>query len=232
MKIFSLNIHILAIVTLFTISCARPLYIPDYGMLAVHKKGVNIRSNSELVNGDQLKSLVNPSTKKITVGDITKTTGRIDMKCRLGSVNFKEGVNLENYIKDAVITELKAANIYSESSNKKLSGNIDSVSLNTTGTFTVIGALISPSLDQLTDGKWGITVTFNGEEIKPFTIPSVYLFPVHEQGKTLTDRLNDPLGPDGPCVNPHYKFKDAVANLIKILFKHPSFTSFLNEDKK
>ena len=62
--------------------------------------------------------------------------------------------------------------------------------------------------------------------------PSVYLFPVHEQGKTLTDRLNDPLGPDGPCVNPHYKFKDAVANLIKILFKHPSFTSFLNEDKK
>lgn len=72
-------------------------------------------------------------------------------------------------------------------------------------------------------------MTFSGDGIKPFTIPSIYLFPVHEQDKTMADRLSDPLGPDGPCVNPHSMFKDAVANLIKILVNHPSFKEFLSK---
>ena len=73
-------------------------------------------------------------------------------------------------------------------------------------------------------------MTFSGGGIEQFTIPSMYLFPVYEQGKTLADRLSDPLGPDGPCVNPHYMFKDAVANLIKILVNHPSFKEFLTTE--
>ena len=216
---FSIHKISLFILLLFSISfnlgCARPLYILDY--------------NAQLTNSGQLKSLVDSGTEKIAFTNTIKPNARIDMECRMSDVNFKEGVNLEDYVNDAIIKELKASNIYSETSNKKLSGNIDYVSLDTTGSFTAVGALVSPSLDKLTDGKWSITMTFNGDGIEPFTIPSMYLFPVYEQGKTMADRLSDPLGPDGPCVNPHYMFKDAVANLVKILFNHPSFREFISK---
>ena len=200
----------------FSFGCARPIYISDY--------------DPQLANSGQLKSLYGTNTTKIAFINISKPHARIDMECRMSNVNFKKGVNLEDYIGDAIVSELKAAGIYSDNSNNKLSGSVDYVNLDTTGSFTAIGALASPSLDHLTTGKWSITMTFSGGGIEQFTIPSMYLFPVYEQGKTLADRLSDPLGPDGPCVNPHYMFKDAVANLIKILVNHPSFKEFLTTE--
>lgn len=202
----------------FSYGCARPLYISDY--------------DTQLTSTNQQKSSFDLSVKKIAFTNIVKPNARIDMGCRMSSVSFKEGVSLEDYIEGAIVTELKALGVYSDSSNNKLNGNIDYVNLDTTGAFTVIGAMISPSMDHLTDGKWSITMTFSGDGIEPFTIPSMYLFPVHEQGKTMADRLNDPLGPDGPCVNAHYMFKDAVKNLIKILTSHPSFKQFLTSTEK
>ncbi len=213
-----LNYKILSSLTLllslsFSFGCARPIYILDY--------------NTQLANIGQKDLSFDSSAKPIAFTTIIKPNARIDMGCRMSSVNFKEGVTMEGYIEGAIVAEFKALGMYSESSNKKLTGNIDYVSLDTTGAFTVIGAMVSPSMDHLTDGKWSITMTFSGDEAESFTIPSMYLFPVHEQGKTMADRLSDPLGPDGPCVNPHYMFKDAVANLIKILVNHPSFKEFL-----
>ena len=167
-------------------------------------------------NTAQLSSFKGSASQKISVGEISKVASRIDMKCRMGDITFDANESIESYIRNALVDELKAANIYSESSNKQLKSNIDSVSLST---FHAV-ELITPAAQQFLDSKWNITMTFNGGGIDSFTIPSIYLFPTREGFF------------DAVCENPRKKFSEAVGNLIKILFKHPSFISFLNEDKK
>ena len=129
----------------------------------------------------------------------------------IGEINLKEGESVEKYIRNALISELEVANLYSATSQKRLGGNVDYVDLTTTSiaTFTV------PGLESLTDSKWSITATFKGKGVNNFTIPSIYLFPFKDSFF------------DGPCESPRKKFDVAVANLIKILVNHPSFKEFL-----
>ena len=164
-------------------------------------------------NTAQLTSIKGGTSPEISVGEIGKVSSRINMGCRMGEITFDAGQSIENYIRNAIIDELKAANIYSESSEKRLEGNIDSVTLST---FHAV-ELITPSAQSFLDSKWNITMTFKGNEVNPFTIPSIYLFPTKEGFF------------DGPCENPRKKFSEAVANLIKILVNHPSFKEFLSK---
>ena len=49
----------------------------------------------------------------------------------------------------------------------------------TLSTFHAV-ELITPAAQSFLDSKWNITMTFKGEGINPFTIPSIYLFPTKE----------------------------------------------------
>ncbi len=163
-------------------------------------------------NTDQLSTLGGGAVQKIAVDNLTSTKTRVDMGCRaFGEINLKEGISVEDYMRNALISELEGANLYSVTSQKSLGGNIDYVDLTTTSiaTFTVA------ALESLTDSKWSITATFKGEGVNNFTIPSIYLFPFKDGFF------------DGPCENPRKKFDSAIANLIKILVNHPSFKEFL-----
>ena len=134
------------------------------------------------------------------------------MGCRaFGEIHLKEGVTVEEYLRNALISELESANLYSTTSKKSLGGNIDYVDLTTTG----IATFIAPGLESLKNSKWSITATFKGKGANNFTIPSIYLFPFKDSFF------------DGACENPRKKFGEAVANLIKILVNHPSFKEFL-----
>ncbi len=195
MRAIHLNIWILVLVSFFINGCAHP----------TTSYQINVSNTA------QLSSIKGSASPKISVGEISKVASRIDMKCRMGDITFDANESIESYIRNALVDELKAANIYSESSNKQLTSNIDSVSLST---FHAV-EIITPAAQQFLDSKWNITMTFNGDGIDPFTIPSIYLFPTREGFF------------DAVCENPRKKFSEAVANLIKILFKHPSFTKFI-----
>ena len=157
----------------------------------------------------RLKTLQDSGAKKIAVGDITKISSKISMNCRLNATAIEGGLSVEAYIRKALIAELKEANLYSKTSEKKLTGNIDYISLSTHE------GLVGSPIPSFGNAKWSITITFKGSGIKSFPIPSLYLFPLME-------------GPfDNFCENTMKNFGPAVANLIKIMFNHPSFTEFL-----
>ena len=75
--------------------------------------------------------------------------------------------------------------------------------------------ILSPAMQRFTEAKWKITMTFKGDGVDPFTIPSIFMFPLRDGMFDFGD----------PCDNPSKKFGAAFANLIKILYKHPSFTN-------
>ena len=197
MKVQYLKEYILAIVSLLFIGCG----------LSATKYEVNPGNTAQLTSD---KSSAKP---KISVGEISKISSRINMDCRLSTVSFASGENVETYIKNALINEFKAANIYSESSTKKLFANIDYINLYS---FNPAELLI-PALQRSTDAKWSITMTFKGDGFEQFTIPSIFLFPLRDGFFDFGD----------PCDNPSKQFSSAVANLIKILVNHPSFKEFL-----
>ena len=125
---------------------------------------------AQTLNAGQLSTLDGGVAQKIAVDQFTATTSRVDMGCRaFGEINLKEGISVEGYIRNAIISELKGASLYSDSSAKRLGGNIDYVNLNTTSlaTYTI------PGLESLTDSKWSITATFKGNDESNFTIPSM-----------------------------------------------------------
>jgi hypothetical protein len=189
---------ILLLLLTFLSACGTIPVVPDY--------------KTQTLNIDQLNTLSGGVAQKIAVDNFTTTKSRINMGCRaFGEIHLKEGVTVEEYLRNALISELESANLYSTTSKKSLGGNIDYVDLTTTSiaTFTV------PGLESLTNSKWSITATFKGKGANDFTIPSVYLFPFKDSFF------------DGPCENPRKKFDSAIANLIKIIFKHPSFTKFI-----
>jgi hypothetical protein len=197
MRILSMKMHIVLLVALFFSACG----------LSATKYEVNPGNTAQLTSAEgNLKS-------KVSIGEVSKISSRIDMDCRLSTVSFENGENVENYIKNALINEFKAANIYSESSDKKLSANIDYINLYS---FNPAELLI-PALQSSTDAKWSITMTFKGDGFEQFTIPSIFLFPLRDGFFDFGD----------PCDNPSKQFSSAVANLIKILVNHPSFKEFL-----
>jgi hypothetical protein len=173
-------------------------------------------------NTDQLSTLGGGAAQKIAVDDFTITKSRIDLGRCEGSIQLKE-ISVfdakippfEEYIRNALISELEGANLYSATSKKSLGVNIDYMDLTTTSIATFV-----PGLESLTDSKWSITATFKGKGVNSFTIPSIYLFPFKDSFF------------DGPCVNPRNKFDSAIANLIKILVNHPSFKEFLAAGEK
>jgi hypothetical protein len=197
MKNQYLKEYILVIFSLLFIGCG----------LSATKYEVNPGNTSQLASADSNAKL------EISVGEITKISSRIDMACRLSTVSFENGENVETYIKNALVNEFKAANIYSEASKRKLSGNIDYINLYSFNP----AELLLPGIQSSTDAKWSITMTFKGDGIEPFTIPSVFLFPLRDGFFDFGD----------PCDNPSKQFSSAVANLIKILVNHPSFKEFL-----
>ena len=76
-----------------------------------------------------------------------------------------------------------------------------------------------PFLLEKMKSTWGKinSTTFKGNRVDPFTIPSIFMFPLRDGMFDFGD----------PCDNPSKKFGAAFANLIKILYKHPSFTKFI-----
>ena len=176
-------------------------------------------ANNYQTNPDNARLLImykgGTALSKIAVGEISKTPSGIDMGCRVASsVSFQNGESVETYIKNALINEFKAADIYSESSEKKLSGNIDFINLDS---FSP-GELLVPMLQHSMNAKWSITMTFKGNGIQSFSIPSESMVPLRDGFFDFGD----------PCDNPSRLFSSAVADLIKKLVDHPSFKEFIS----
>ena len=64
---------------------------------------------------------INEASSKFSIGEITRNSAGIDMSCRLSTISFENGENVETYIKNALVEEFKSAGMYSQTSKKDLS---------------------------------------------------------------------------------------------------------------
>jgi len=158
---------------------------------------------------------INEASSKISIGEITRNSAGIDMSCRLSTISFENGENVETYIKNALVEEFKSAGMYSQTSKKRLVGNIDHIHLDS---FKSMELLI-PMAQLFAKAKWHITMTFKGEGADPFSIPVIYEFPLRDGVFDFGD----------PCDYPSRQFSSAVANLITTMSRHPKFYKFLSK---
>lgn len=158
------------------------------------------RYGASASNVENLRTAVSGKGAKIAVGTFTSfEPGMTSIVCRgAGPVTPPDGVTYEKFIEQSIVSELRFADAYSESSPKRLEGRLDYANFNSNIGF----------------GKWEINVTFQGNGVAPFTINSVYPFSTNFVGGIACNQVATAL----PA---------AVQDLVGKLTVHPSFKEFV-----
>jgi hypothetical protein len=95
------------------------------------------------------QSALKPAGKNLKVGDFTAGPGVSAPTCRMaGSLDVSPGKPLEQYVKDALQSELFTAQVYDVSALVAITGRLDEVKVNTFGTGSwTLGLQVSSSVD-------------------------------------------------------------------------------------
>ncbi len=96
---------------------------------AVLFTGCGIKAPEYSISADNVQTLRNYKDVKVSVGNfIAKTPGESQVLCRLAeTITTPKGEAFEEYIKNALISELKMSELYDEKSNLKISGNLKKI---------------------------------------------------------------------------------------------------------
>ena len=113
-------------------------------------------------NIENLKSLKAGTSKRIAVGPYTTyEPGKQSILCRAaGPVEAPDGKTFETYLRDALISELRIAEVFDEKSPTVLQGHLEHIDFNSN-----IGS-----------GNWTIRVKFTAPGVEPFTVQHTYPF--------------------------------------------------------
>lgn len=99
---------------------------------------------------------------KVSVGTFTAAVpGQKSITCRAaGGVGTPEGESFAAYVQNALVSELKVANVYAPESTVRIDGKLDNIDFNSN-----IGA-----------GKWLVDLTVSGPGIDTFSVHEIYPF--------------------------------------------------------
>ena len=91
--------------------------------------GCGIKTSEYNVSADNVQTLRDYKELKLDVSNFTATTaGESSVMCRLAeTVSTPKGESFEEYIKDALVSELKMAGVYDKNSDLKISGNLNKI---------------------------------------------------------------------------------------------------------
>jgi hypothetical protein len=120
-----------------------------------------------------------------------------------GPVQLPEGQSFESYIKNALVSELKDAGLYSESARTELNGHLEMVELNAGEKSR--GSMVPGSAWWLIRIKF--TMAGDGDS---FTVEN-------------RRRFLPAFSADKACLQVAQQFVPAVQDVLRQLFNHPSF---------
>ncbi len=117
--------------------------------------------------------------KTINVGAFTSTVpGKNEIMCRgVGPIKTPDGEPFSNFIRKALLDELKIANIYSASAPVTLTGNLDAIDFSSQS------------------GNWNINLTVNSSNGKSIVTSEVYSFTSSFVGDTACNQTAQALMP-------------------------------------
>jgi hypothetical protein len=146
--------------------------------------------------------------QKVNVGPFTTSTpGRAEIGCRgKGPVKTPDERPFEDYIRRALIDELKVAEMLSDSAPVTLTGNLTKIDFNSM------------------KGEWTMDMTFASSNGRSLALPTLYSF---KTGPTFTlSQLGSQAAADErACAETAQAFPAAVQVLIGKLVHHPEFTT-------
>jgi len=157
------------------------------------------------VSVDKLEDLINLRTitsKRIAVAPFTSNEpGKQSIMCRAaGPVEPPDGKSFENYLRDALISELRIAEVFDEKSPSVLQGHLEHIDFGSN-----IGA-----------GNWTIRLRFSSSGTAPFTVQHTYPFSTNFMGDRACGQVAQALLP-------------ATQDFYRSVFKHPEFKRILTD---
>jgi hypothetical protein len=153
-------------------------------------------------NLELMKSLRTSASKRIAVAPFTsQEPNKQSIMCRgAGPVEASDGKTFEAYLRDALITELKFAELFDEKSPSVLRGHLEHIDFNSN-----IGA-----------GNWTMKVSFSSPGTEPFTVQHTYPFSTNFVGGIACGQVATALVP-------------ATQSFYRAVFNHPGFRRLLTD---
>ena len=136
-------------------------------------------TNRYSINAGNVVALKTYQSNKITVGDFTATKPNVkSVSCRaVGPIPTPDGETYENYIRNALISELQIADSYSSEGEVVLTGNLNEIKPNSVS------------------GNWKISLTVNSSNGKKLTVDELYDFKTSYYGETACNQTAQALMP-------------------------------------
>lgn len=164
--------------------------------------GCGIKTSEYNVSADNVQTLRDYKELKLDVSNFTATTaGESSVMCRLAeTVSTPKGESFEEYIKDALVSELKMAGVYDKNSDLKISGNLNKIYGS-----TMFG-----------NAYWEINITISSSNGKSLTVTTKRDYPSSYLASTA-------------CNNMGTSFSPTIKQLIADIINHKDFSSLLSK---
>jgi hypothetical protein len=177
----AVNFRLLSIAVLCVIASACAHVSPPYSASAT--------------NVEEIKQVSSGSMSKVSVGNFTADKDvQASITCRGEGPVSAPDKTFEQFIKDALVEELKIAKIFDEASARKLTATLNKIDFSSA----------------MSGGRWDIEMTFSAKSVDPFVVSITYPFESSYIAATACQQVAQAL----PL---------ATQKLINELIKHPSF---------
>lgn len=163
--------------------------------------GCGIKTSEYNVSADNVSTLRDYKELKLDVGNFTATNaGESSVMCRLAeTISTPQGEPFSEYIKEALLSELKMAGVYDKNSDLKISGNVNKV----------YGS------SMFGNAYWEINVTVTSTTGKSITVNTKRDYPSSYLATTA-------------CNNMGTSFSPTIKQLIGEIINHKDFPTLLN----
>ena len=164
--------------------------------------GCGIKTNEYNVSADNVQTLRDYKALKLDVADFTATNqGESSVMCRLAeTVSTPKGEPFSEYIKEALVSELKMAGVYDKNSDLKISGNLNKIYGS-----TMYG-----------NAYWELNVTISSSNGKSITVNTKRDYPSSYLASTA-------------CNNMGTSFSPTIKQLIAEILNHRDFSELLRK---
>ena len=164
--------------------------------------GCGIKTGEYNVSADNVQTLRDYKELKLDVSNFTATnSGESSVMCRLAeTISTPKGETFSEYIKDALVSELKMAGVYDKNSELKISGNLNKI----------YGS------SMFGNAYWEISVTITSTNGKSLTVNTKRDYPSSYLASTA-------------CNNMGTSFSPTIKQLIGDIVNHKDFSELLRK---
>ena len=136
-------------------------------------------TNRYSISADNVTNLKASISEKVSVGNFTATDpGKSSIMCRgVGPIKTPDGESFEEFVRNALVSEMKIADVYGEGNAITLTGNLDSIDFNST------------------TGTWNLGLTVNSSNGKSFSVVEEYDYTSSWYGETACNQTGQALMP-------------------------------------